>query len=222
MKRDSKCIKKMINKKIREIGELSNEIIKVFKRIYFLKKLNIYHNPNINYDNIEAYEHKENPFELKYEGLKKIIKANLEIFESEKKMSIKVKTELVPFLRSCGNVLSKEEIEDLVFIIGNKETVTLDDLYNVCGFMLNMREKRNNEIIKDVFDYYYDENKDIYGDKMNVDYKNIEVFIERNNEHFKNNQIKQFILHQCYYLGDSFTLDAFISIISTQGQYYPF
>ena len=127
-----------------------------------------------NYDVLDSIE-KTNPFELNYENLKQIINASFKKFKTAEQNVISIKEELIPFMKSCGNVLNQKEVEFFCFIVGKKEKISVEDLYKVCGTILQFREKKNREIINEVFDYYYKEQRDIFPDKKNLQLNNIEV-----------------------------------------------
>ena len=56
----------------------------------------------------------------------------------------------------------------------------------------------------------------------NLQLNNIEVFLDRNSNYFESFAHRQFILEQCKYMGEIFSLDALISMITTPSQFYPF
>ncbi|MCQ2820337.1 MAG: hypothetical protein MJ252_23975 [archaeon] len=222
MKRNKKCLNKMIAKKMKEEGILSQEIVTIFKKIFYLKQIKKMNSNQLDIDDLNSFGKKKNPFELTYNHLKQIIDANFKIFKKEDPNTINTKEELEPFLKSCGNLMNEKDMEFFTFIAGEKEKLTIDDLFKVCGTILQFREKKNVEIINEVFDSYYDECSDIYKEKQNLQYNNIEVFLERNSPFFESRAHKDFILEQCKYLGEEFSLDSLISMITTPSQFYPF
>ena len=121
----------MIYKKLNEESELSQEVVTDFKKLYYTKTLESLNHQEINLDNLVDLEHKQNPFELQHEYLKRIIQANLKVFNSAEPEVIDSKVEFIPFMKTCGNDLDKNDIDFFFFITGKKSKLTIDDLYTL-------------------------------------------------------------------------------------------
>ena len=127
MKRDDKCIDKMIKTEMKKTAEISNSIVNSFKKIFFDVK-----NRQKTPDQISKQEDESssqliaensdnilNPkFQLNSENMRQFIIVNFNRFKKENSASLNIKYELKPFLKSCGNILNDEEIDFLLYIIG--------------------------------------------------------------------------------------------------------
>lgn len=234
MKRDDKCIDKMIKTEMKKTAEISNSIVNSFKKIFFDVK-----NRQKTPDQISKQEDESssqliaensdnilNPkFQLNSENMRQFIIVNFNRFKKENSASLNIKYELKPFLKSCGNILNDEEIDFLLYIIGkgkNSKTgfLQLGQLCSICGTILYFRQKKPQAIAKFVLDNYYSENKKVYRD-VEMRWTDVEVFLANYNEYFNKNQIK-FIESQCKYIGEYFTTDSLISALFTPSQYYPY
>ena len=226
MKRNDKCVKKMIKNQMKQIGEVSNEIINSFKKIYFdVKKGKGTPGAINNQLLIEEEDSKDsNEFELQIQTMKDMLTVEYNRFDKANGDSIDIKYELRPFLKSCGNILNASEIEFMLSLYPpNTEfdgNLTLWQLFDICGALLLFRMKKPSELISFAFDYYYKENPQMYRENI-MKWINIEEFFTFYKDYFNQRQLK-YIKEQCDYLGNSFSTDEFIAAISTPSQYYPY
>lgn len=229
MKRNDKCLMKMVNNQLKTAGELSNEIVTNFKKIYFdIKTINNSAKDISNDSNQLIIEEdeigKENEFELQSANIGNIIKLCFNRFDKVNQDSILIKDELKPFLKSCGNVLNDKEIEFLLHLVPNTNELngklTLDQLCNICGAIINFRQKKQSDIVKFAFDHYYEQNPQMYRDNI-LKWTNIEEFFTFYKDYFNQKHLK-YMKDESNYLGDKFTLDEFITLITTPNQYYPY
>lgn len=235
MKRNEKCVKKMINHKMKEMCIISNSVLNSFKKIYYDVNLrsstptpmgdNEYDDFNqlIDSDN-NSVSSQNQKFKLSSPNLKEFITLNWNRFKKANNTSIDIQYELKPFLKSCGNILNNEEIDFFLYLIGKSKkyngTLNLNQLCDICGAILHFRQKNPETILKFVFDNYYMENKKVYRDII-MKWSDIEVFLGNYQEYFNKKQ-NNYIESECKYLGDSFTLDSFIAMILTPSQYNPY
>lgn len=234
MKRDDKCINKMIKAEMKRIAEVSNSVVNSFKKIFFDVKnrkktpgqIPIQEEESFSQLIVDDRDNALNPkFQLNSESMKQLIILNFNRFKKEKQGFINIKYELKPFLKSCGNILNDEEIDFLLYIIGKSKStkngfIQLAELCSICGTILYFRQKKPQSIAKFVLDNYYSENRKVYRD-VEMRWTDVEVFLGNYNEYFNKNQI-QFIQNQCNYIGMIFTSDSFISALFTPSQYYPY
>ena len=251
MNRNEKCLKKMVNKHLKRAGELSNNILMNFKKIYFNmifkkndetpgnekekfdEKQQLIDNESLNEDfeinnnndeNRKSKEKDKEEFKLVYENLKDILRLNFNRFKkSRNDNTIEIKSELKPFLKSCGNFLTEKEINFLLHLLenssNNKATLNLDQLIFLCGCILHFQAQKPSEIIKYVIDQYYKKNPQYYKGKT-MKWENIELFLNYY-DYFTKNEI-DFIKEECDYIGNEFTLDGFISCVLSPSQYYAY
>ena len=249
MNRNEKCLKKMVNKHLKRAGELSNNILMNFKKIYFNmifkkndetpgnekekfdEKQQLIDNESLNEDfeinnnndeNRKSKEKDKEEFKLVYENLKDILRLNFNRFKkSRNDNTIEIKSELKPFLKSCGNFLTEKEINFLLHLLENSSnyngTLNLDQLIFLCGCILHFQAQKPSEIIKYVIDQYYKKNPQYYKGKT-MKWENIELFLNYY-DYFTKNEI-DFIKEQCDYIGNEFTLDGFISCVLSPSQFY--
>ena len=240
MNRNNKCIQKMINKHLKKSAEIANSIYTNFKKIYFdfyvkgdalnddnSKLINDSMSENDNLINTKPKNKNKNnndEFKLSYLNLDNFLTLSFNRFPKMRNNTIDVRYELRPFLRSCGNILSNEEIVFMLYLMEDKSkyngTLNLDQLRYMCGAILFFRQKKPQDIIKFVFDNYHTNNpkyfKDIY-----FEWGNIECFFETYKNYFSNSEI-EFMKNVCEYIGDTFTLDGFIMGILAPRQYYAY
>ena len=238
MKRNDKCVQKMINRHMKKISDISYGILNSFKKIYFdYKNQSSTTTPvpddaesnNLLIDDNEMEVNSENDeFQLNYHNLRNFITLSFNRFNKMNPNGIDIKYELRPFLRTCGNVLNNEEMQFLLYLVSKSknysEILTLKQLYNICGILLHFREKKPYEIANFVFQKYYsDNNRVVYRvfKDENMKWNDIEVFLGNYQEYFDNTK-RMFIEEQCNYLGEQFSLDSFISAILTPCQYHPY
>ena len=251
MNRNEKCLKKMVNKHLKRAGELSNNILMNFKKIYFNmifkkndetpgnekekfdEKQQLIDNESLNEDfeinnnndeNRKSKEKDKEEFKLVYENLKDILRLNFNRFKkSRNDNTIEIKSELKPFLKSCGNFLTEKEINFLLHLLENSSnyngTLNLDQLIFLCGCILHFQAQKPSEIIKYVIDQYYKKNPQYYKGKT-MKWENIELFLNYY-DYFTKNEI-DFIKEECDYIGNEFTLDGFISCVLSPSQYYAY
>ena len=251
MNRNEKCLKKMVNKHLKRAGELSNNILMNFKKIYFNmifkkndetpgnekekfdEKQQLIDNESLNEDfeinnnndeNRKSKEKDKEEFKLVYENLKDILRLNFNRFKkSRNDNTIEIKSELKPFLKSCGNFLTEKEINFLLHLLENSSnyngTLNLDQLIFLCGCILHFQAQKPSEIIKYVIDQYYKKNPQYYKGKT-MKWENIELFLNYYGC-FTKNEI-DFIKEECDYIGNEFTLDGFISCVLSPSQYYAY
>lgn len=232
MKRNDKCVMKMVNNQLKKAGELSNEIVTNFKKIYFdIKTINYMNNSVKDLNNesnqliLEEEEiGKENEFELQFANIGNMIKICFNRFDKVNQDSILIKDELRPFLKSCGNLLNEKEIEFLLHLVPNAHELngklTLAQLCSICGALINFRQKKQSDIVKFAFDHYYEQNPQMYRDNI-LKWVNIEEFFTFYKDYFNQKHLK-YIRDESSYLGDKFTLDEFIMFITTPNQYYSY
>ena len=225
MKRNEKCIKKMVNYHIKKAGRISEEIFQNFKRIYF----DIKTNPKLNVSKSEklfAVDENENELKLGFPHLQEIIRLNVARYTHSDKENavIDIKEDLLPFIKSFGNSLNQEEIEYMLHFIENfedfKGKITVSNLFDIYGAILHFRTQKPMNIFKCVFNHFYDENPQYYKD-THMTYKNIELFINAYNDFFTKEQT-EFIKEQCNYLGESFSFESLITTLISFRQFYPY
>ena len=236
MKRNDKCVNKMINHKMKEMCAISNSVLNSFKKIYYDVNLrsgtptpigdnNEYDDSNqlIDSDN-NSVSSQNQKFKLTSPNIKEFLKLNYNRFKKANNTSIDIQYELRPFLKSCGNIVNNEELEFILYLIGKSKkyngTLNLNQLFDICGAILHFRQKNPQMILKFVFDNYYMENKKVYRD-VQMKWSDVEVFLGNYQEYFNKKQ-RHFIESESKYLGDSFTLDSFIAMILTPSQYNPY
>ena len=236
MKRNDKCVNKMINHKMKEMCAISNSVLNSFKKIYYDVNLrsgtptpigdnNEYDDSNqlIDSDN-NSVSSQNQKFKLTSPNIKEFLKLNYNRFKKANNTSIDIQYELRPFLKSCGNIVNNEELEFILYLIGKSKkyngTLNLSQLFDICGAILHFRQKNPQMILKFVFDNYYMENKKVYRD-VQMKWSDVEVFLGNYQEYFNKKQ-RHFIESESKYLGDSFTLDSFIAMILTPSQYNPY
>ena len=250
MQRNNNAVKKTIKKQLKNVGEISNNIYTNFKEIFFDIKMDKNNNKisflneeeaplcNINNDNNSINNNlisnnneisRNNNFEefkLSYPNLKDFLALSFERFKKQREDNlIDIKTELRPFLKSCGNILNEKETSFLIHCIQSKYRgynglLSLEQLYDMCGIMLYFRERKRQDIIMEVFDYYYKQNSRIYKEKK-IKWEIIDNFLSIYAQYFNEEEIK-FLREQTKYIGEPFALDAFIMSVIAPGQYYPY
>lgn len=218
MKRDNKSLKKTINKCLKQAAVISNEIFNSFKKLYFDIRINEEDKRSFNSLSLPIYQ--------------KLIDLSLKRFKNEegKDLAIAVDTELRPFLRSCGNSLDDKEIEFMLHLIENYETlnkgkVTREQLYDIWGGIIYLSTQQPDSIMNYVFDHYYSKQGDLerdYGHKM-LSLDKLKDFIDTYEEYFTQEQ-KEFIYDECkfQYMGNEFSQDAFNVLILGTRRYYPY
>ena len=246
MNRNNKCIQKMINKHLKKSGEIANKIYTNFKKIYFDIKTNgnalgeenskiindslsenenlISTKPKNKNHNINNNNNDNDEFKLIYPNLENFLTLSFNRFQKMRNNSIDVRYELRPFLRSCGNVLSNDEIVFMLHLMEDKKkyqgTLNLEQLKYICGATLFFRQKKPQDIIKFVFDNYYNQNSKVFKD-IYLEWGNIELFLNENSDYFSKEEIN-FMKNICEYIGDTFSLDGFIMGILAPRQYYAY
>ena len=162
-------------------------------------------------------------FKLKIKELESLIKLSLTRFKRYQNQNVlDIKTELKPFLKSTGNDLNEEEIDFLLFcsemLFPNfNYKLTFEQLCDLCGVVLYFRTKNQEEVMRTVFSYFYKNNPQFYKDKV-LKWENIENFIDNFNVYFSDKD-KEFMKEEANYLGEYFTLDAFIMTVVGISQY---
>lgn len=230
MKRNEKCVKKLINYHLKKAGKISEDIFIQFKKLYYDNKKNTIKNrenqliEEDNKSNISQSQYKE--FELTYPTLIDLLKTNYARFKNSLEEPIDIKDELQPFLKSCGNSLTREEIEFTYHMIDNipqmNGKIYLQNLNEICGGIIYFRKIKPYEIVYNVFNDYYKRNLNLFEkETLGLRWKNIELFIENHQLYF-NKEMIEFIKDECAYLGEQFSLDAFISTILTPRQFYAY
>jgi hypothetical protein len=227
MKRNEKCIKKLINNQLRKSGEIAEKIFQNFKKIYFDIKTN---NPNDDIENnlINDNENNErkNELNLTFRHLQDLIRINLYRYTKSQNDNnmIDIKNDLVPFMKSFGSICNNQEVHFMLHLIANfnefKGKLTIDNLFNIYGAILHFRTVKPLEIIKFVFNNFYKNNQNLYRE-THLTYNNLEVFTNNYHNYFTKEEC-EFIKEQCRYLGESFTLDGLMINILSLRQYYPY
>lgn len=242
MKRNEKCVKKLINHHLTYAGRLSEEIFVQFKILLYDKSkdktqslsLDLSNTHHINYNhNKEIFfnsKHKSNKaieindYELQYPSLKEIIKANYKRYKSNLEEPLLIATELKPFLISCGNSLDSNDIHFVSLLLGEQREsegkIYLNDLYDICGAILYFRNQKPDTIVRRVFEFYYETYPKIYKETKSLKWKNIDLFFQHYANYFTE-EIQDYLKEECRYIGETFSLDDFISIVVTPRRYYP-
>ena len=227
MKRNEKCIKKLIDNQLRKNAEIAEKIFQNFKKIYFDIKTNI-QNDDIENNLINDNENneKQNELDLTFPHLQELIRTNLYRYTKSQNDNnmIDIKNDLVPFMKSFGSVCNNQEIHFMLHLIANfhefKGKLTINNLFNIYGAILHFRTIKPLEIIKFVFNNFYKNNQNLYRE-THLTYNNIEVFTNNYHNYFTKEEC-EFIKEQCKYLGESFTLDGLMINILSLRQYYPY
>ena len=226
MKRNEKCVKKMINNHLYHSGKISEQIFKNFKRIYFDMKINskndILEDQIFNNINNE----RENELSLTYRHLQNMIKTCVERYTKKtgENAVIDIENDLMPFLKTLGNNLTNSDIEFMLYLIQNfknfKGKLTIENLSDIYGAILHFRKLTPLQIVNFVFDNFYKNNPQ-YFRESHFTYQSIELFINNYHKFFNDEQI-EFIKEQCRYLGESFTLDSLMINILSLRQFYAY
>jgi len=113
MKRNEKCVKKMVNNHLYHSGKISEQIFKNFKRIYFDMKINANHEilEDQIFNNIN--NERENELSLTYRHLQNMIKTCVYRYtkKNDENAVIDIENDLMPFLKTLGNNLTNSDIE---------------------------------------------------------------------------------------------------------------
>lgn len=223
MKRNEKCVRKLVNFHLREAGRLSEEIFQNFKRIYYDIKIN---SKPEEHEKIFTIEENESELKLGFPHLQEMIRLNVARYthSEDEKASIDIKEELRPFLKSFGNHLNNKEIEFMFHLIENFDEfqgkLTINNLFDIYGAILHFRTQKPLDIFKFVFNHFYEDNPQFYND-THMTYKSIELFINAYKEFFTQEQA-EFIKDQCNYLGESFSFESLITSFISFRQFYPY
>ena len=219
MRKNEKCVKKMINHHLYHSGKIAESIFQNFKKIYFDMKMNKQENIE---DQIFIDEEKKNELELTYKPLQEMIRTCVYRYTKteDDKITIDIEKDLIPFLKTLGNNLTEKEIEFMLHLIQNfhsfKGQLTITNLFNIYGAILHFRILNPFDIIKFVMTTYYKSYPQTY-----MTYNTIELFVNTYHKFFTIEE-NEFIKEQCRYLGESFTLDALMINILSLRQYYPY
>lgn len=216
MRRNEKCVAKTINYHLRQAGEISESIFNSFKKLYY----------DIHVNHIDEKEERLRKFHLGSDIQMNLIRINLARFKNGNKeddLEIDIETELKPFLKSCGNNLTDKEIEFMLHFIENHDKINRKlnkkDLYDICGAIFHFRVTAPHKIIEYVFDEYYNERRDIQRatkESRTLKQSNIDHFLSLYSEYFTKEQT-EYIKQECFYLGETFSLDAFVhNLLSTR------
>ena len=251
MNRNEKCLKKMVNKHLKRAGELSNNILMNFKKIYFNmifkkndetpgnekekfdEKQQLIDNESLNEDfeinnnndeNRKSKEKDKEEFKLVYENLKDILRLNFNRFKkSRNDNTIEIKNELKPFLKSCGNFLTEKEINFLLHLLENSSNNKATLNLDQLIFLCGCILHFQAQKPSEIIKYVIDQ---YY--KKNPQYYKGKTMKWENIELFLNyydyftkNEI-DFIKEECDYIGNEFTLDGFISCVLSPSQYYAY
>ena len=225
MRRNEKCVKKMINHHLYHSGKIAESIFQNFKKIYFDMKINKEEDIE---DQIFIDQEKKNELELGYPHLQEMIRTCVYRYtkSEDEKVTIDIEKDLIPFLKTLGNNLTENEIEFMLHLIQNfhsfKGQLTITNLFNIYGAILHFRKQNPLEIIKFVMSSYYKSNKSNNKSRETyMTYNAIESFVNTYHKFFTKEE-NEFIKEQCSYLGESFTLDALMINILSLRQYYPY
>ena len=225
MRRNEKCVKKMINHHLYHSGKIAESIFQNFKKIYFDMKINKEEDIE---DQIFIDQEKKNELELGYPHLQEMIRTCVYRYtkSEDEKVTIDIEKDLIPFLKTLGNNLTENEIEFMLHLIQNfhsfKGQLSIINLFNIYGAILHFRKQNPLEIIKFVMSSYYKSNKSNNNSRETyVTYNAIESFVNTYHKFFTKEE-NEFIKEQCSYLGESFTLDALMINILSLRQYYPY
>jgi len=225
MRRNEKCVKKMINHHLYHSGKIAESIFQNFKKIYFDMKINKEEDIE---DQIFIDQEKKNELELGYPHLQEMIRTCVYRYtkSEDEKVTIDIEKDLIPFLKTLGNNLTENEIEFMLHLIQNfhsfKGQLSIINLFNIYGAILHFRKQNPLEIIKFVMSSYYKSNKSNNKSRETyMTYNAIESFVNTYHKFFTKEE-NEFIKEQCSYLGESFTLDALMINILSLRQYYPY
>lgn len=174
MKRSENNIKKVINQQLFKAGETAEKIYSGFKRLYFDMKLNekkigkidslipkdkelgITKNYLIDLVKIAVKRFKNIPKRTTIVGSTQTIMTAYENFPFD------INEELRPFLTSCGNHLTNNEIEHLLHFIEKIDeidfsSITSHEIYDLHTMTIFFSNNLPQKIISYVLDKYFDE-----------------------------------------------------------------
>jgi hypothetical protein len=170
MNKNEENIKKVINHQRKKASELSEDIYKSFKKIFFDIKIKHYleaKKDNINY-----------PFEfglgiVKMQNFISIAFRKFKLFTKETKdwadeeeEKIKIKDELKYFLKSTGNRLDESQLDFMLHLIVDfdKENgeISKSQFCDIWGAMLAFSKYSPQEIYYEVLNYYYESTTGIF------------------------------------------------------------
>lgn len=183
MKRDENRIKKVISQQLIRAGEISEKIYGCFKRLWFDNRitekrqgkidsllpkgtdLGLTKNHLIDLVKVAIKRYKNIPKRTKIEGSNQTILTNYEDFPFQ------INEELRPFLKTCGNDLSNNEIEHLLHFIEKIEdseftTITCNEIYDLHTMTIFFSNNMPQRIISEVLDKYFDEENSTLTGKM--------------------------------------------------------
>jgi hypothetical protein len=224
MKRNDRAIKKTINYQLKLSGEMSNAIFIIFKRLYFDIKMNQKDQSTFNSLGKVVCQNLVQVNYMRFIGINEDLPSN----KLSEKYPLNVDTELRGFLKSCGMSADDKEIEFMLHLVENysdkENQLTLEQLYDIWGAHIHFSSQAPEEILNYVFDEYFRRRDDIEpvlrGDYEGLSLEKIEHFCEFYNEYFTLEQLN-YIKEETYYLGKSFSRDAFIQMILASRRYFP-
>jgi len=230
-------MKNCIENQIVESSEIFQQLFTGLKKLYFdimVNQIKKDKEKGNNYDqnNIEIYnnnDHQQLNFnKLSRPSLAKFLEAQLLSFTKKEKTYISIEHELKPFLHSCGNQLTEEEIEFMVHLIENSEgakqsnEISLRQLYDIWGAFIYFSSKTPKELIAYIFEKHFEERGEMVNEVLFVILtgQKLSVFFKLNQDYF-NKEIIDYVIKEVGYLGKEFSLESFICLISNSIRYHP-
>jgi hypothetical protein len=217
MRRNDEAIKKTIKYHTKKCAEISNTIFISFKRIYFDLKIK----QKINFCSL-GHTPSRNMIST---SIKRFIKDDESSDRNDKndKIAISIDTELKAFLKSTGNKLEDKDIEFMLHLVYDlnsldKGKITRDQLYEIYGAIAHFSKKKPEKILNFVLDHYFKNDK---LDSSDMDLDKVRHFFETYSEYFTKEQ-KNYVIQECYYLGQNFSRDAFNYMVLSMRKYYPY
>ncbi len=212
-------------------AEISNRIYTIFKKlcydIHVLKK-----HPGLNIENLNSVgtRYLQDKMILNLKRFKKIKNEdNLEDIDTNYK--VKIAEELKTFLKTCGCNASDAEIATMLHYVEkmNKttNTVSLYDLFDIWGSVMNFAKLDPVLVFKYVLDYFtkfemsgYDEIASFYSKKMTT--KHVDRLLDLTNSYFAQKEyLKEYIRKQAKKLDQQFSPESLTIVLIGPLNYFP-
>lgn len=171
MNKDEELIKKVLQRQIREKSEAMQKVINSFKKLHFDMKRVEDAKENSDGQKQPFYSLTRDTFHslieitfLRYasktEGRKDAL-----IEETIDETAISIEYELKPFLKSCGNTLSAEEIELMLHLVEDADledgVITLTQIRDLWGVMIYFSKISIEDLLTFVIMNYFEEKRNL-------------------------------------------------------------